>query len=155
MKKTVFTYHSHTKYFSGLILNTFCIITPTTLPPSNAGIGKILNIASAKDIIQANAKYNIRALFSINFSQTLITHTGQDKEFNESFILDPSNDIKLFHNVHKAEKVNFHCSHISLNDISIALCTGNFISFKVRFHDDVNAIHNTQFVSGHCVLISF
>jgi hypothetical protein len=44
------------KYFSGLILNIDCNIIHTALPQSNAGIGKILNIASASEMMAANAK---------------------------------------------------------------------------------------------------
>jgi hypothetical protein len=44
------------KYFSGFILNIDCKIIQTALPQSNAGIGNILNIARANEIIAANAK---------------------------------------------------------------------------------------------------
>jgi hypothetical protein len=84
------------------------MITHTTLPQSNAGIGNILNIANANEIIHANARYNIRAQFSINFSHTLMTQTGHESEFNESLIFDQLNEIKLFPNVHNAENVSFH-----------------------------------------------
>jgi hypothetical protein len=53
----MFTYHSYLKYFSGLILNIYCKIIHTALPQSNAGIGNTLNIARAKEMIAANAKY--------------------------------------------------------------------------------------------------
>jgi hypothetical protein len=55
----VFTYHSYLKYFSGLILNIDCKIIQTALPQSKAGIGNTLNIANAKEIIAANAKYAV------------------------------------------------------------------------------------------------
>ena len=55
----MFTYHSHLKYFSGLILNIDCKIIQTALPQSNAGIGRMLNIARASEIIAANAKYAV------------------------------------------------------------------------------------------------
>lgn len=44
------------KYFSGFSLHIHWMITPSNLPPSNAGIGKTLNIANASDIIPANAR---------------------------------------------------------------------------------------------------
>jgi hypothetical protein len=56
MKNTVFTYHSIVKYFSFFNPNTFWIITLNVLQPSNAGIGKILKIAKASEIIPAKAK---------------------------------------------------------------------------------------------------
>jgi hypothetical protein len=103
-----------------------------------------LNIANAKDIIQANAKYKTQAQLSIKLSQTLITHTGHDNEFNESFISAQFNDQKLLHRLHKAENVSFHCAQISLNHIHIALCTGNFIGCKSNVPDVAKAIHNTH-----------
>ena len=56
MKKKRLMYHSIVKYFSGLSLAIRWIITPSNLPPSNAGIGKTLNIANASDIIPANPR---------------------------------------------------------------------------------------------------
>jgi hypothetical protein len=56
MKNTVFTYHSMVKYFSFFNPNTFWMITLNVLQPSNAGIGKILKIAKASEIIPAKAK---------------------------------------------------------------------------------------------------
>jgi hypothetical protein len=53
----MFTYHSYLKYFSGLILNIDCKIIHIALHQSSAGIGNILNIAKANDIIAANARY--------------------------------------------------------------------------------------------------
>jgi hypothetical protein len=44
------------KYFSGFIFPNFCIKTPIILPQSNAGIGKILKIARAREINPANAR---------------------------------------------------------------------------------------------------
>jgi hypothetical protein len=41
-------------------LKTVWIITHKILPPSSAGIGKILKIANASEIIQANAKNEIQ-----------------------------------------------------------------------------------------------
>jgi hypothetical protein len=52
----MFTYHSYLKYFSGLSLNIACKIIHNALPQSKAGIGNILKIAKANDIIAANAK---------------------------------------------------------------------------------------------------
>lgn len=44
------------KYFSGLSFAIRWMSTPSNLPPSNAGIGSILNIAKASDIIPANPR---------------------------------------------------------------------------------------------------
>ena len=59
-KKIRLIYHSMLKYFSGLSLPNHWISTHNNLPPSNAGIGSTLNIASASEIIHANARYNFR-----------------------------------------------------------------------------------------------
>ncbi len=56
MKNTRLIYHSTLKYFSGLSLPIPWINTPNNLPPSNAGIGRTLNMASASDIIPANPR---------------------------------------------------------------------------------------------------
>lgn len=49
-------YPSMLKYFSGLSLPIHWINTPNNLPPSNAGMGKILNIANASEIMPANQR---------------------------------------------------------------------------------------------------
>jgi hypothetical protein len=74
------------KYFSFENLNTFWIITHNALPPSNAGMGSILNIANANEIIPANAIYNTRHHDSNNFSPNLTTHTGPVSQFKDHFI---------------------------------------------------------------------
>jgi hypothetical protein len=56
IKNARLMYHSILKYFSGLNLHIHCIKLHNILPQSRAGIGNILNIARAKDIIQANHK---------------------------------------------------------------------------------------------------
>ena len=55
-KNTKFMYHSILKYFSALSLHARCIKLHNILPPSSAGIGNMLKIASARDIIHANHK---------------------------------------------------------------------------------------------------
>lgn len=55
-KNTRLIYHSILKYFSGLSLPIHWISTPNNLPPSNAGMGNTLNIASANEIIPANPR---------------------------------------------------------------------------------------------------
>jgi hypothetical protein len=107
-----------------------------------------LNIANAKDIIHANAKYRTHAQFSIKLSHTLITHTGHDNEFNESFISAQFNDPKLLHKLHSAENVSFHCAQISFNHIHIALCTGYLIGSRLKVHEDAKAIPNTHLSAG-------
>jgi hypothetical protein len=56
MKKKRLMYPSMLKYFSGLSLPIRWIMTPSNLPPSNAGIGRMLKIAKAREIIPANAR---------------------------------------------------------------------------------------------------
>lgn len=56
MKKMRLIYPSMLKYFSGFNFPIHWINTPSNLPPSNAGIGKTLNIAKANEIIPANAR---------------------------------------------------------------------------------------------------
>lgn len=55
-KKTRLIYHSILKYFSGFNLPIHWISTQSNLPPSKAGIGRTLNIASANEIIPANPR---------------------------------------------------------------------------------------------------
>ena len=97
------------------------MITHNALPPSNAGIGRILNIANANDIIPMNAMYNTRHHDDNKFSPNLTTQTGPVNQFKDHFILDQSNEIKLDHSFHKAENVNFICTQISLSHIHIAV----------------------------------
>lgn len=148
-------YHSILKYFSFLNLNTFCIITHSALPQSKAGIGNMLNIANANDIIPAKARYNTRPPDSSNFHQNLTTHTGQVSQFKDHLICDQLNETKLFHKFHSAEKVNLVCAHISLSHIQIDCGSEYFISFKINVHDVENAIPNIQLSSGHDVEKTF
>ena len=97
------------------------MVTHNALPPSSAGIGNILNIANANDIIPANAIYNIRHHDANSFCPNLITHTGPVSQFKDHFILDQFNDTNLYHNFHKAENVNHICAQISLTHIHAAL----------------------------------
>lgn len=76
-KNTVLIVPSILKYFFGGSANTFWIITHSNLPPSSAGIGKTLNIASDKDIIPANIINWIHQACCIIFWPILIAHAGQ------------------------------------------------------------------------------
>ncbi len=138
-----------TKYFSAFNQDTFCIITHNALPPSNAGIGSILNIANANDIIPAKAIYNTRPHEANNFSQNLITHTGHVNQFKDPFISDPLNDTKLAHNFHRAENVKSICAQISLSHIQADICIGYLISWIDKLPEVMKAIHNIQLSSGH------
>ena len=132
MKNTVFTYHSIVKYFSFFNPNTFWIITLNVLQPSSAGIGKILNIARAKEIIQANAKNIVHSPLYINSLRITITQTGPEREFNESCLCTLSEEKAFFKTVPNDENVNFHSAQISFNHIHIALCNGYFIGFRFK-----------------------
>ena len=121
MKNTVFSYHSIVKYFSFFNLNTLWIITLNVLQPSNAGIGKILNIAKANDIIQANAKNIVQSQLYNNSLRTTIIQTGHEREFRESCICFFSQENAFFKTHHKDENVSFHSAQISLSHIRIAL----------------------------------
>jgi hypothetical protein len=109
------------KYFSFFNQKTFCIITLNVLHQSNAGIGKILNIASANDIIHANAKNIVQSpLYNSSFRITII-QTGPEREFNESCLCTLSDEKAFFKTVHNDENVSFHSAQISFNHIHIAL----------------------------------
>jgi len=105
IKNTVLKYHSITKYFSTLNHQIFCINTQIILPPSNAGIGSMLNIAKANEIIPANARYKTRRPLDKSISPNFTTPTGPVREPRDFFILDQLKDIKLLHNLHNAAKV--------------------------------------------------
>jgi hypothetical protein len=69
--------------------------THNHLPPSNAGIGKILNTARAKDINALNAKILIHKPFSNKISTLFTAATGQDKLFNSFFTVFALQEKKL------------------------------------------------------------
>lgn len=89
-------YPSILKYFSGLIFPILWINTHNNLPQSNAGIGKILNIASASEIIPANAKYSFHHPESNKASQSLITPAGPVNLLSDVFILFHLMKVSLF-----------------------------------------------------------
>jgi hypothetical protein len=88
-------------------------MTHTALHPSNAGIGKKLNIANHNDIIHPKAK-NIHIPNSDNIiSHIFIAHTGPDNLSTDDFILSLLNDIRFFHNVFSIDNVSSVCAQIS------------------------------------------
>ena len=137
------------KYFSTLNLPIHCIRVHNILPQSSAGIGNILKIARANDIIQANHKYHIRSLLSNSFSQNFTAHTGQDSLFTDSLIFVQSKDIKFFHNLHNTDKLNFVCACISFNHKTIDCFIGNLISFTCMLLDELIITHNKQLSIQH------
>lgn len=87
------------KYFSGLSLPAPWIMTHNNLPPSNAGIGNTLKIASASEIIPANPKNSFRPQVLSNDSPTFITPAGPVSLLTDVLILAPSKDKRSFPNV--------------------------------------------------------
>jgi hypothetical protein len=77
MKNMRLTELSILKYFVGCIQLIFCIITDSNLPQSNAGIGNILNIASARDIMAANIRSIFDPPVSHIWEPIFAAHTGQ------------------------------------------------------------------------------
>jgi hypothetical protein len=142
IKNTKLIYPSILKYFSALSLHARCIKLHSILPPSSAGIGKILKIAKASEIIHANHKYAIQSCSCISLSQNFIAPAGHANLFTDSLILLPLNDNKSFHNFHKAFNVRLVSAFISCNHITIALFNGALISLISIFHDDIIDIHN-------------
>ena len=75
-KKIIFTHHSYlAKCFALLPLKCWIILVQN-LPPSSAGIGKMLKKASAKEIIAPNPRNINRPPWSKSFSPNLIAPTG-------------------------------------------------------------------------------
>jgi hypothetical protein len=88
--------------------------THTILHPSNAGIGRILKIARANEIIPANARYKVHH-HVVRISPHIFTiHTGHESQFTDSHIFSPFSDAKLDPSLHNEEKVRSTCATISL-----------------------------------------
>lgn len=102
-----------TKYFSAFMRPTYCIKTHKALPPSSAGIGSILKIASANEIIPAKARY-IRTPLALKIvSPTLIIPSGHDRPSTDLLIFSLLNDKRFDHNLPNIRKVSLICVHIS------------------------------------------
>ena len=83
------------KYFSAFILDIRCINTPRILPPSRAGIGRMLNIANPIEIIAAKAKSAFRPALWRMSSAILTAQTGPEREDTPSctFSLSKENNL--------------------------------------------------------------
>jgi len=95
------------KYFSSFNLSHDWIKNPNNLPPSSAGIGKILNIARANEIIPNKARNLVHWSSSTSCCTIFVTHTGDDKLFVASLILSLSKENKFFPSCHRSTKVVF------------------------------------------------
>ena len=148
-KKMKLIYPSMVKYFCGLSLPTPWIMTPNNLPPSNAGIGRTLKIASASEIIPANPKNNVRPPELSNDSPTLITPAGPVSWLNDVLILVLSNDKRSLPSVPSVLKVSLVSAAISCNPAPIALSKGNLIGLRLIAPAE-KVSHNTQLSVGQC-----
>lgn len=108
-------------------LKTVWITTPKILPPSSAGIGRMLKIARDKDIIHIKAKKDNRHHCSSNVCQNLTAPTGQETWFNEDHNFLLLNEIIPFHIRPKAVSDNTDWACISCTDAIIAFHSPNLI----------------------------
>lgn len=119
------------KYFSGFSLPIHWINTPSSLPPSNAGIGRTLNIANANDIMPAKARYNFRPPACSNASPNLMAPAGQVSLLREPFILSLLSESRSLPKLPKAENVSTNCAFTSLTPTRIAVKNGNLIGLRL------------------------
>jgi hypothetical protein len=132
------------KYFSGLSFPIHWIKTPSSLPPSSAGKGMILNIANAKEINPAKPRYNFRPHSFNNVSPSFTAPTGPVNLLNAHLILVPLNDRRFHHKLHNALMVNFVSAPISCSPASIALPSGNLISLILTLFSISKLTHKIQ-----------
>ena len=101
------------KYFSAFILDIRCINTPRILPPSSAGIGRILNIANHIDIIAAKARSAFRPALWRMSSAILTAQTGPEREDTHSCTFSLSKENNLDPRFPNHWKVSENCAPIS------------------------------------------
>ena len=125
-------YDSMVKYFSGLSLPIHWMITPRNLPPSNAGNGKILKIANAKEIMPANAKNNLNHHSFKSVCQIFTAPTGPVSLLSTFFIFVPSKEMRFLPSVPSVTNVRSASARISLSPIHNDFHNGNLISWIAK-----------------------
>ena len=125
-KKTKFIRPSTVENFSSLIRKSFCKITAQNLPPSTAGIGRMLKIANARESIPPKPRKISGPKASKSFSPNFTAPTGQVSWLRADFVSFALNE-KSFEPIRQREViVRSRSAFISLNPASIALPSQNF-----------------------------
>lgn len=125
-KKTKFIRPSTVENFSSLMRKSFCKITAQNLPPSTAGIGRILKIANARESIPPKPRKISGPKASKSFSPNFTAPTGQVSWLRADFVSFALNE-KSFEPIRQREViVRSRSAFISLNPASIALPSQNF-----------------------------
>jgi len=137
------------KYFSAFILDIRWINTPRILPPSRAGIGRMLNIASPIEIIAAKARSAFRpALWRIS-SAILTAQTGPEREDTPSCTFSLSKENSLDHRFLNHWNVSENCAPISCRASPNACTNGTLYSSISTAHPPCILIPKKQLSSGH------
>lgn len=126
-KNTKLTRPSTIANFSSLTLKSFWIITARNLPPSRAGIGKILKMARARESIPPKPRKIKSQKFSYSFSPNFIAPTGPVSCFNAALVSPDWKEKSCFPIFPSACIVSFHSAFISFHHASNAPQKPNLI----------------------------
>jgi len=106
-----------------------CMITDSSLPPSNAGIGSRLNIANARDNIAINAKNSPDQPASRIIDPIFVAPTGQLKFSNALLLSFGFEDESFTISCLSISNVIFVCAFISLAAKVMLSMTFPFVPF--------------------------